>query len=202
MKNKNLLNLSKSLPGKLLLTLALVIGWGSSAWAQKTLPYAYGFENNDLATEGWTMNVGGNTGIYNGSSYSHESSYSFRFYGTTNTQCLFSPELANSATGIDVSFYYNSFTKYSSRTFNVGYSTTSTDISSFTWLSNDITYTAEGWFQFSESFPTGTKYIAIRHTANNEYQPFYIDDFSVSVSTYFTCKGHSSLPNQVFTEIT
>ena len=166
-----------------LLLFALILP--AMAAAQKNLPYSYGFENNNLAGEGWTMNVGGTTGIYDGSSYSHESSYSFRFYGTTDTQYLFSPELANSATGIDVSFYYNSFTQYSSRTFNVGYSTTNTDVSSFTWLSSDITYTADGWFLFSESFPTGTKYIAIRHTAISIYQPFYIDDFSVSVSTAY-----------------
>lgn len=174
-----------SLATRLILLILLVIGGGNFAWGQKSLPYSYGFENNNLAGEGWTMDVGGSTGIYNNSSYSHESSYSFKFYGTTDTQYLFSPEIANSNTGIDVSFFYNSFTQYSSRTFNVGYSTTNTEVSSFTWLPSDITYTADGWRQFNESFPTGTKYIAIRHTAISQYQPFYIDDFAVSVSTAY-----------------
>ena len=192
MKNKNLLNLSKSLPGKLLLTLALVIGWGSSVWAQKSLPYSYGFENNDLAGEGWTKSCetiptnGGSdgSGIYSSQSYPghSNSTYSYRFYGNTVNQYLISPELATSATGINVSFYYNSFSGTQSRTFNVGYSTTDSEVSSFTWLTNDITYTENGWLQFQESFPTTTKYIAIRHKANSQYQPFFIDDFSVEAS--------------------
>ncbi|MBQ9204631.1 MAG: hypothetical protein IJ155_10385 [Prevotella sp.] len=52
MKNKNLLNLSKSLPCKLLLTLALVIGWGSSAWADNYTT-TLTFDNSTIPT-GWT----------------------------------------------------------------------------------------------------------------------------------------------------
>lgn len=197
---KAILFYRNSLLTKLFMLVILLVGGGNflSLSAQKALPYEYGFENNNLASEGWTINAGGTTGIYKGSSYSHESTYSFRFYGTTDTQYLFSPELANSATGIDVSFYYNSFTAYSSRTFNVGYSTTDTEVSSFTWLSSDITYTADGWRQFNESFPTGTKYIAIRHTAISQYQPFYLDDFSFSVSTAY--KTPTSFALNSFTE--
>ena len=186
--------LKASLLGKLLLAAAMMIGGGSSVWGQKALPYEYGFENNDLAGEGWTISVGGSTAIYSlNSSYIRTGSYDFRFYGSTDAQYLISPELTNSATGVDVSFYYNSFTSASSRTFNVGYSTTNTELSSFTWLTNDITYQADGWFQFSGSFPTGTKYIAIRHNAISLYQPFYIDDFAVSVSTAYKTPTSFSL---------
>lgn len=186
--------LKASLLGKLLLAAAVMIGGGSSVWGQKALPYEYGFENNDLAGEGWTISVGGSTAIYSlNSLYIRTGSYDFRFYGSTDAQYLISPELTNSATGVDVSFYYNSFTSASSRTFNVGYSTTNTELSSFTWLTNDITYQADGWFQFSGSFPTGTKYIAIRHNAISLYQPFYIDDFAVSVSTAYKTPTSFSL---------
>ena len=186
--------LKASLLGKLLLAAAMMIGGGSSVWGQKALPYEYGFENNDLAGEGWTISVGGSTAIYSlNSSYIRTGSYDFRFLGSTDAQYLISPELTNSATGVDVSFYYNSFTSASSRTFNVGYSTTNTELSSFTWLTNDITYQADGWFQFNESFPTGTKYIAIRHNAISQYQPFYIDDFAVTVSTAYKTPTSFSL---------
>ena len=49
---KNLHYFSKS---RLLFTLIALFMGISSAGAQKTLPYSYGFENNDLAAEGWTM---------------------------------------------------------------------------------------------------------------------------------------------------
>ena len=189
MKRQNQLNIKRGLLSKLVLLVALFLG-SSNVWGQaKSLPYNYGFgetSENSFDDEGWTMNVGGTSGIYNSStSYVHTGAYDFRFLGSTDPQYIFSPELENSASGIDVSFYYNGFSAYSSRTFNVGYSTTNTEISSFTWLSSDITYTADGWFQFNGSFPTGTKFIAIRHTAISQYQAFFIDDFSVTKSTSY-----------------
>lgn len=194
MEQKFYIIFRKSIAARLLLLFSLLVGGGNSVWAQKSLPYSYGFENNDLATEGWTKSCetvksdeSDAAGIYNSKSYpGHSSStYLYRFYGNTVNQYLISPLLATSATGIDVSFYYNSFTGTQPRTFNVGYSITDTEVSSFTWLPNDITYTEDGWIQFQESFPTETKYIAIRHKANSQYQPFFIDDFSVEAQEQY-----------------
>ncbi|MBR2239351.1 MAG: hypothetical protein IJ887_16025 [Prevotella sp.] len=50
---KNYFNLKKS--KLLLLTLLTMLVVGTRpAWAQKSMPYSYGFEDNNLATDGWT----------------------------------------------------------------------------------------------------------------------------------------------------
>ena len=179
--------LKQSLFIKLALVVTLVIGGGNSVWAQKSLPYNYGFENNDLAGEGWTIISGTGTpgsatgtGIY--TAYKNSGTYAFQFYNSKNPpQFLISPELENSNSGIDVSFYYKGGTTWtSSETFCVGYSTTTSDISSFddTW-SNEITTTDYDWHLFPTlSFPAGTKYIAIKYTANNKSRLSF-DDFSI-----------------------
>lgn len=173
---KNLHYFSKS---RLLLTLIALFMGISSSWAQKSLPYSYGFENNDLAAEGWTM-VDCTTG-YSSTKIATDAkmngSYGFMFwYNTTPPQYLISPELATSTKTIDVSFWYKNGATYT-ETFNVGYSTTDSDKESFTWLDEDIT-APTSWTQFSQTFPAGVKYIAIKYTANNQYK-LYIDDFYV-----------------------
>ena len=173
---KNLHYFSKS---RLLFTLIALFMGISSAGAQKTLPYSYGFENNDLAAEGWTM-VDCTTGYSStkiASDAKMNGSYGFMFwYNTTPPQYLISPELATSTKTIDVSFWYKNGSTYT-ETFNVGYSTTDSDKESFTWLDEDIT-APTSWTQFSQTFPAGVKYIAIKYTANNQYK-LYIDDFYV-----------------------
>ena len=194
---------SKSLLSKLALVAILVIGGGNSVWAQKELPYSYGFENNDLAGEGWTTEVHTNTGI-SGSTQTYPArtdSYLFKFYGPYGgqTQYLISPELSNSSTGIEVSFYYNLFvTSSATRTFNVGYSTTNNDKDSFIWEGTDfsVTQSDKNWHNFITSFPTGTKYVAIRYAGNNVN--FFIDDFTVEISE--TYKRPKNLEVSSYTE--
>lgn len=53
MQMKNYFNLKKSKLLLLTLLTMLVVG-ARPAWAQKSLPYSYGFEDNNLATDGWT----------------------------------------------------------------------------------------------------------------------------------------------------
>ena len=184
-----------SIFGKLFLVVALFVGGGNAVWAQKSLPYSYGFENNSLAKEGWTTNniYSGYTGILN--SIMNNGSYCFRFYAssTYTPQYLISPELASSATGIDVSFYYRSLGGNYTTKFSVGYSTTGTNISDFTW-SDEVSY-AGGYTSYTYSFATGIKYIAIKYTATDTSCHLYIDDFSVSainpykVPTAFTLES-------------
>jgi hypothetical protein len=165
----------------------LLIG-GSSVWAEaKTLPYSYGFEDYNLATDGWTTanpsgkNSGefGITGTSNGAV--RTGSYGFRFssYSTNgeNTQYLISPELSTDNGGITVSFYYKaSSTSSSGEKFKVGYSTTDTDLSSFAF---DVEYapTSTTWTEYNHTFPAGTKYIAIYYYANYQYR-LLVDDFT------------------------
>lgn len=116
--------------------------WGSgSAWAQKALPYSYGFEDYNLDTDGWTKYFGTSLSKNNNEcaivgDAKKTGSYGFRFSSANtngaNAQYLISPEL-NGANGVNVSFAWKvSHGQYTEK-FKVGYSTTNTDVSSFTW---------------------------------------------------------------------
>ncbi|MCR5180036.1 MAG: choice-of-anchor J domain-containing protein, partial [Bacteroidaceae bacterium] len=166
----------------LLLTLLALIVGGSPAWAQKALPYEYGFENNDLATEGWTtQNSSGknNSEFIICSDAKKTGSYGFRFSSYTdsgeNTQYLISPELSNT-TDIIVSFYYAVSNSWGAETFKVGYSTTDTDIANFNW-GDEISTSSTSWTAYNNTFPAGTKYVAIYYYSNYKYR-LYVDDFS------------------------
>lgn len=175
--------------GKFTLIVALFVGGGNAAWAQKGLPYSYDLESNDLNTEGWDSynlyNGGSSYNVsqrYNSSSYAHNSSYSFRFYGASNTtQYLISPELETSTTGITFSFYcYAPATSLAqTRTFSVGYSTTATYNSFSNYIDYSITFekssTAEWKLITINIDATDAKYVAIKYTLSSTT---YFDDFN------------------------
>lgn len=157
--------------------------------AQVSLPYEYGFENNDLTAEGWTMvdcdasssinNVAANSGTY-----------SFRFHWTTTPpQYLISPELNGTDAGVEVAFYYKSNSTTFTETFMVGYSTTTNDIASFTW-GEEIEEPTGNWTLYDNNFPAGTKYIAIQCTSDDQFY-FYLDDF------VFTAVGGCTKPTNL-----
>ncbi len=158
------------------------IPWAANA--QQSLPYSYGFENNNLATDGWTTQ---NPSGLNASEFgiigtaAQNGSYGFRFSSYNDrgesTQYLISPELV-APNGVVVQFSYKASSSYTSgETFQVGYSTTDDNISSFTFGSeNNATNTS--WEQTEELvFPAGTKYVAVYYSANYQYR-LYVDDFS------------------------
>ena len=105
MKSKRLL---------LMLLMALIAPFAMNA--QQALPYSYGFEDNDLSADGWSMVTCHNsTGINTSAAYS--GSYGFRFYYRTITssnpnQYLVSPELTGTGNGVAVSFYFNNYSSY------------------------------------------------------------------------------------------
>ena len=142
---------------------------------QKTLPYEYGFENNDLYGEGWTM--GGSSfslGIASGTG--HSGSCFFQFYGTSDQyQYLTSPELTETTNGVLVEFYYKNSSTASSQSFQVGYSTDGGSISDFSYDDEVITSSNAKWTYYSKVFPVGTKYISVRRNIASSY--LYIDDF-------------------------
>lgn len=161
----------------LLVLLALLTG-ASPAWAQKALPYEYGFETA-LADEGWTMqNCHSVTNNYQiGSTSSYEGSFIFRFrYNTAPPQYLISPEFSTSNKTVDVSFKYMAGGKYE-ESFKVGYSTTDNSIESFTW-GDEIKTKVSSWTDYNVTLPAGTKYVCIAYTANDQYY-LYIDNFAI-----------------------
>jgi hypothetical protein len=161
--------------------LIALLGSVTGAWAQQDLPYEYGFENNNLAAEGWTTRYSsGNTpGIT--SALCRTGIYSFVFtsyYSASDyNQYLISPEL-DATTDFDVSFYYrtdNGSGGSGSETFKVGYSSTTNDPDAFTWGDKISTSTTD-WTLFEETFPAGTKYVAVHYYSNFQYY-LLVDDF-------------------------
>ena len=132
------------------------------------LPYSYGFENNDLAAEEWTI-TGGHA-LRNSSA--HSGSYCLEMYGVSY---LISPELDGRSATTTVSFYLEDNTPTGYSEFRVGYSSTTEDISSFSW-GNTITAT-KGYSRYEATFPKGTKYIAIK---DQKYR-LIVDDFSFTI---------------------
>ena len=161
------------------MTLFAVLFCLTGAWAQKALPYEYGFENNDLAAEGWTIvdGSGSSTGIKPAAKLN--GSYGFQFFYNTNPpQYLISPELTGTENGVKVSFSYINPSTYD-ETFKVGYSTSTNDKDAFEW-GEEITAATE-WTEYAYDFPAGTKYVAVAYTANDQFK-MYLDDFSFTVS--------------------
>ncbi len=148
--------------------------FAGGAWAQQALPYEYGFEDNDLSADGWTLvDCTGNTGINSGAKLN--GNYGFKFYyNTTPPQYLISPELTGTGNGVRVSFYYRNPASYT-ETFKVGYSTTTNDTNAFDW-DEEITATST-WEEYVHTFPAGTKYVAVAYTANDQFN-MYMDDFA------------------------
>ena len=168
----------------LLLTLFTLLVGVSPAWAQQALPYSYGFEDYNLATDGWTKFFGTSITKNNNEcaivgDAKKTGSYGFRFssYQTSgaNAQYLISPEF-NAPNGINVSFYYKASNSSGTEKFKVGYSTTDTDVANFTW-GEEISTNSTSWIQYENTFPADTKYVAIYYYANYQYR-LYVDDFS------------------------
>lgn len=166
------------------LTLAVLLAapWGgyfNQVQAQQSLPYSYGFEDNNLATDGWTMvDCNSSTGI--SSSAAQTGSYGFSFHWNDPGQILISPELATSSNSLTVSFGYKAYSDYYDESFMFGYSTTTADASSFTWSSEVVATTS--WQTYEESAPVGTKYIAIKCMSDDAYY-LYVDDITIEVAS-------------------
>ena len=166
------------------LTLAVLLAapWGgyfNQVQAQQSLPYSYGFENNDLATEGWTMvDCNSSTGISSDAAQTGSYGFSFKWYDPG--QILISPELATSSNSLTVSFGYKAYSDYYDESFMFGYSTTTADASSFTWSSEVVATTS--WQTYEESAPAGTKYIAIKCMSDDAYY-LYVDDITIEVAS-------------------
>ena len=186
MQMKNYFNLKKSKLLLLTLLTMLVVG-ARPAWAQKSMPYSYGFEDNNLATDGWTTQnpSGRNNHEFGINSYARKTgSYGFRFSSLVengeNTQYLISPEL-NASREIELTFEYRGSDVRASEKFKVGYSTTNTDIASFTFDGDEYTANDDSWATFRGNFPAGTKYIAVYYYTDGKYQ-LYVDDFSFKLA--------------------
>ena len=155
--------------------MAVFMPWAANA--QQALPYSYGFENNDLAAEGWTAQItSSSSGI---SSYAaYEGSYGFQFNYSEQSGYLVSPLLTGTDAGVNLSFYYKETSQtWGDEEFNVGYTTdeTVTDPADFTYGS--IVTASLSWQEYTAFLPAGTKRIAISYVYNDALV-LYLDAFS------------------------
>ena len=132
----------------------------------------------------WTMsNCHSNTGVTSSyPNHAHSGSNTFRFYYTTNPpQYLISPMLNGTENGVDVSFYYTGYSTSYTETFHVGYSTTTNDVDAFTF-GPEFTMEENGeWSEYTNSFPAGTKYVAVKCTSDDQFYLF-LDDFTFTAT--------------------
>ncbi|MDR2009641.1 MAG: T9SS type A sorting domain-containing protein [Bacteroidales bacterium] len=149
-----------------------------------TFPFTEDFEDDSYLC--WTAinNSTTNTlGIYE---EPYEGTYSWRFssFSTASdyNQYLISPELPVTSLGLKISFYYAPHTSSSAvETFKVGYSTTTNDISAFTWGEEQTVTGASGAVTYTEylgTAPVGTKFVAINYFSYYKYY-LYIDNISI-----------------------
>ncbi len=153
----------------------------------KVIPYTYGFEDaTDFSC--WTTenceecsSNGSLYGRYSSSSYARTGSYSFVFSsycGEEDPQYLISPVLSGVQNGVHVEFYYKivDFTD-TPETFEVGYSTTDNNVSSFTWVDSKTT-NSQTYEHFSANYMGNVRYIAVKYTSSDSYY-IIVDDFTI-----------------------
>ena len=129
----------------------------------------------------------------------HGSGVGFMFFRSDQPQYLISPRF-NSDMIIDVSFYYRNRNIEFPEAFQVGYSTTTADVSEFVF-DEPVSVNGDGdWRQYENGFPTGTKYIAVKYTSNNF--KLFLDDFSFTVHSNFVKPTGIGLRTLAETEVT
>ena len=149
-----------------------------SLYSGRGLPYSYGFETT-LAEEGWTTvdcnqftKIGdrgnGHAFHFCNDSYSNQEGY----------QYLISPEFdGRMAMYVEFDYERGPVVQHD-LAFQIGYSTQTNDISSFTWDTDVVT----GWGHFEKAFPKGTKYLAVRAWTGKNFMDIYLDNFNFTVT--------------------
>lgn len=148
-----------------------------TACAAFALPYTEDFENG---IDCWSLeSCASGTNVVEGTSYAYTGTHAFKFaYNTNPPQYLISPELTGGENGVQVSLMYKvggSFTE----SFVLGYSTTTNETSAFTWLTEQTGLTNTTYEAYTDYMPAGTKYVAVKYTANNQLS-LYIDSLVFS----------------------
>ena len=149
-----------------------------------SLPYTYGFEEEE-EIGCWTMlNCHDYTGRLRKTSDALNGNYVFQFWYTENPpQYLISPKLESTAELI-LSFFYKNQGSNWPETFQVGYSTTTKSPDAFTW-GDELTAQNSAWTHYENTFPAETKYVAIKHLSYDQ-NVLFLDDFSIASTSQQT----------------
>ena len=142
-------------------------------------PYSCGFESDeDIMC--WTVintDAANIAGITTDQHYSGDACFQFTSYSSASSydQYLITPELDGQA--IKLSFVYARYA--SGDVMKVGYSTTTNDITAFTW-GDEIEGDTQTWLDYNDVFPEGTKYVAFWYYGDYAYY-LWVDDFNITV---------------------
>lgn len=160
-----------------------------------TVPFTEGFESS---IDCWTMVSmdpanDDRFGVY-ADAEAYEGSNDFRFSSYSSAsdynQYLITPQLTlTPGQNYIATFYYKGYN--ANENFKVMYSTTNTDINSFTVLA-DYTNVATTWTPVTVELPAGTKYVAIDYYGNYQFY-LYVDNFSVMPATASMALSDSTL---------
>lgn len=175
------------------MTLLALFCFLGGADAQKAFSYDYGFENGDLAAEGWSLaEAGEGMGIANAAAHTGLHGFVCTQHNITEYEIgrsyLISPAF-DVSTAMEVSFWYNSHGGISD--FWLGYSTTTNDVEAFTWI-EQVHAMDEEWKQYVNVVPAGTKYVAINSLCN--YSQLHLDDISITNRVILTDDKPYTLP--------
>ena len=160
-----------------------------------TIPFTEGFESS---IDCWTMVSmdpanDDRFGVYaDAEAYEGNNDFRFSSYSSASdyNQYLITPQLTlTPGQNYIATFYYKGYN--ANENFKVMYSTTNTDINSFTVLA-DYTNVATTWTPVTVELPAGTKYVAIDYYGNYQYY-LYVDNFSVMPATASMALSDSTL---------
>ncbi len=158
-----------------------------------------GFES--WAPADWTIVQGPDSptnDITQSSSQAHSGTYSARFSSYSNAsgydEYLITPKLNVTSGDQTFSFWYRRYSS-GSEVFKVGWSSTGTDPSDFTW-GPEVSDASTTWQQYTKTdVPVGTKYIAIHYYSDYQYY-LYVDDVTgPALYTSSTQPGDPSNPS-------
>ena len=148
---------------------------GRTACTAFALPYTEDFENG---IDCWSrVDCESGSTVQTDNPYSGTHAFKFR-YNTNPPQYLISPEFTGGEDGVQVSFMYRVAGSYT-ESFVLGYSTTTNDVASFTWLTEQTGLTNTTYASYTDYLPAGTKYVAVKYTANDQLG-LYIDSMVFS----------------------
>ncbi len=149
-----------------------------------TFPYTNGFESDDACwtkvygdgdptvnTMVITNEVSNSLGVHEGNAVFRFSSYSS---SSDYNQYLISPELV----GTDLVLNYWAAKYGNNDSLWVGYSSTTRDVSAFTWIAK-TDLSASAWTEYNDTLPANTKFVAFRYWGNYAYY-VYLDDLTIT----------------------
>jgi chitodextrinase len=151
-----------------------------------TLPFTDSFENG---MGGWRLSDHAESTMITQNAAQTGNNGFCIFHSETQSQTLISPLLDCQNSELAVLFYAkNPYSQIRPASFRVGYSTTSRNLSEFTWVTPYIC-ASSNWTQLAGHFPAGTKYFAIMVIQDTGV--LYLDDFT------FTSAINPAVPQQL-----